>query len=339
MYKRILGCITAIVLALFHFYGPSHAAEFTADWINTKQGAIDQGKVYVKNNMICIEVLKGPEVGIIVADLEKRFSIVMLPNEKIYIEVPKNLSILKPDKDMITGADKKPMGTETINGRACDKYRYVAAGTNTATITQWIARDLQYPVRIIYHGEGGNTVELKNINKGPVSKGIFQVRPGYTKKEVGKVGKLTKASPVKKKEKTAAGKLELSNIVFCSNKPKGYMKYIEQPKATYQPGKTVWIYMNLDGISHHPNSDGTKEVWIKLHLRVKAPNGKVLLDQELYNEHKNFQKRFNPDEMFFKVNLNTVQGMAEGRYTVELDLKDNLASKIVSASSIFTLKK
>jgi len=34
-----------------------------------------------------------------------------------------------------------------------------------------------------------------------------------------------------------------------------------------------------------------------------------------------------------------VSGMAEGRYTVELDLKDNLVNKQASASSIFTLKK
>jgi hypothetical protein len=95
----------------------------------------------------------------------------------------------------------------------------------------------------------------------------------------------------------------------------------------------------LDGVSHNPNPDGTKEVWIKLHLKVKAPNGDVLLDQDLYNEHKNYQKKFNPGEMFLRVNLNTVSGMAEGRYTVELDLKDNLAGKQASASSIFTLKK
>lgn len=110
MHNRILGCITATVLALFLFYGPSHAAEFTADWINIKQGVTNQGKAYVKNNMICIEVLKGPEVGIIVANLEKRFSMVMLPNEKIYIEVPKNLSILEPDKDMIIGDRQKAHG-------------------------------------------------------------------------------------------------------------------------------------------------------------------------------------------------------------------------------------
>ena len=468
MQKKIVGMITVtfVALAFFLFYAPVQAAEFTADWFNKRQGVTNHGKIYVKDDMICIEVLEGPELGIIIADQGKRFSIVMLPDQKIYIEVPKNLSILEPDKDMIMGAEKKLMGTEKLNGRSCNKYQYVAKGT--ATITQWIAKDLKYPVKTIYHGEGGNTAEVKNITEGPVDEAMFQVRPGYTKKEIGKVGKLTKGQPVKKVnefslkgegrdvdmtsiekrvqpgqglviiiqgdsryrtetkgkfslykgtkrekikelrfavkpgeekswdfqadmgisslsfgvygkgeikvrveqgdgghdqagkgskfseddkdlksaektskkvEKTSAAKLELSNIVFCSIKPTGYMKYKEQPEATYKPGKTVWIYMNLDGVSHHPNPDGTKEVWIKLHLKVKGPNGDVLLDQDLYNEHKNYQKKFNPGEMFLKVNLNTVSGMAEGRYTVELGLIDNLADKQAAASSNFTLKK
>ena len=470
MQRGIVGYITVmfVALTLFFFYVPVQAAEFTADWINTRQGITNHGKIYVKDDMICIEVLEGPELGIIVADQGKRSSIVMLPDEKIYLEVPKNLSILEPDSDMTMGAEKKLMGTEMVNGRSCDKYQYVATGTDTVTVTQWIARDLKYPVKTIYHGEGGNTAEVKNIKEGPVDEAMFQVRPGYTKKEIGKVGKLTKIRPKKKVdefslkgegrdmdmtsierdvqpgqhlmiiiqgdsrlrleskgkislykgakrekikelrfalkpgeekswdfpadreiksisfgvygkgeikvrieqgdggndqlgkgqksseddkalnsaektskkvEKTSAAKLELSNVVFCSIKPKGYMAYNEQPEATYKPGKTVWIYMNLDGVSHHPNPDGTKEVWINLHLKVKAPNGDVLLDQDLYNEHKNYPKRFNPGEMFLRVNLNTVSGMAEGRYTVELDLKDNLVGKQASASSIFTLKK
>ena len=470
MQKRIGGFITVmfLALALFLFYAPVQAAEFTADWFNTRQGVTNHGKIYVKDDMICIEVLEGPELGIIIADQGKRFSIVMLPEQKMYIEVPKNLSILEPDNDMTMGAEKKLMGTETVNGRSCDKYQYFANGTDTAAITQWIARDLKTPVKTIYHGEGGNTAEVKNITEGPVDEVMFQVRPGYTKKEIGKVGKLTKGRPVKKVdefslkgegrdvdmtsiekrvqpgqdlkiiiqgdtrvrleskgkfslykgakrkkikevsfalkpgeekswgfpaareiksvsfgvygkgeikvrieqggggygqtgkdqtssgedktlksekdtskklEDTSAGKLELSNIVFCSKNPTGYMKYKEQLEATYKPGKIVWIYMNLDGVSHKPNPNGTKEVWIKLHLRVKAPNGDTLLDQDLYNEHKNYQKKYNLDEMFLRVNLNTVSGMTEGRYTVELVLKDNLADKQASVSSIFTLKK
>ncbi len=463
MQKMILGYITVmfVTLTLFLFYVPIQAAEFTADWFNTRQRVTNEGKIYVKENMICIEVLEGPELGIIITDQEKPSSIVMFPDEKIYIEVPKNLSILEPDNDMIIGAEKKLTDTETVNGRPCDKYQYFAKGTDTVTISQWIAKELQYPVKIVYHGEGGSTAEVKNIHEGPVDVAMFKVRPGYTKKEVAKVGKLTKTQPAikvdvfslkgegrdvdftsiekivqpgrdlmiiikgdsrfrleskgkfslykgtkrekikelkfalkpgeekswdfpadaeiksvsfgvygkgdikvrieqgadnvdrsgesqkpseddnasKSAEKTTAGKLELSNIVFCSKNPKGYMAYNEQPQATYKPGKTVWIYMNLGGVSYNPNPDGTKEVWIKLHLRVKAPNGDILLDQDLYNEHKNYQEKYNIDEMFLRVNLNTVAGMTEGRYTIELDLKDNLSENIASGSSIFTLKQ
>lgn len=132
--------------------------------------------------------------------------------------------------------------------------------------------------------------------------------------------------------------LGISNIVFCSSNPKGYMDYEEQPDATFKPGQVVWIYMNLDHIKTNTNPDGTKEMWIKLHLKVKSPNGDVLLNEDLYNEHKNFPERSNMNEMFLRVNLNTVPQMAEGRYTVKLLLRDELAKKEASASSIFTLK-
>ena len=139
-------------------------------------------------------------------------------------------------------------------------------------------------------------------------------------------------------EMSRAQDLGISNIVFCSSNPKGYMAYEEQPDATFKPGDVVWIYMNLDHIKSNPNPDGTKEMWIKLHLKVTSPKGDVLLDEDLYNEHKNFPETSNMDEMFLRVNLNTVPEMAEGRYTAELTLRDELAKKEISASSIFTLK-
>ncbi|MGD8389302.1 MAG: hypothetical protein PVG49_19305, partial [Desulfobacteraceae bacterium] len=140
-------------------------------------------------------------------------------------------------------------------------------------------------------------------------------------------------------EKSCAGVLGISNIVFCSASPEGYMKYNEQPDATFAPGQVVWIYMNLDNVKTNTNADGSQEIWIKLYLKVKAPNGDVLMDQELYNEHKNFPEKFNMDEMFLRVNLNTVSGMPEGRYTVELGLKDELAKTQASSASTFILKQ
>lgn len=140
-------------------------------------------------------------------------------------------------------------------------------------------------------------------------------------------------------EESQAGALDISNIVFCSSSPAGYMDYEEQPGATFAPGDVVWIYMNLDNVKTNANADGSKEIWIKLYLRVKAPNGDVLMDQELYNEHKNFPEKFDMDEIFLRVNLNTSSGMPEGRYTVDLGLRDELADAEASSSSIFILKQ
>jgi len=140
-------------------------------------------------------------------------------------------------------------------------------------------------------------------------------------------------------EESQAGSLDITNIVFCSSSPAGYMDYEEQPGATFAPGEVVWIYMNLDDVKTNENADGSKEMWIKLYLKVTAPNGDVLMDQELYNEHKNFPEKFNMNEVFLRVNLNTVSGMPEGRYTVDLGLRDELADAEASSSSIFTLKQ
>ncbi len=138
---------------------------------------------------------------------------------------------------------------------------------------------------------------------------------------------------------SVSGELGLSNIVFCSERPKGYMDYKEQPEATFKPGDVVWIYFNLDGVKYNVNPDKTKEIWIKLHLMLKSPEGAILLDEDLYNEHKNFGVEYNLEELFLRVNINTTEELAEGKYIAEATLRDELADKEAPASTSFWLKK
>ncbi len=138
---------------------------------------------------------------------------------------------------------------------------------------------------------------------------------------------------------SVSGELGLSNIVFCSERPKGYMDYKEQPDATFKPGDVVWIYFNLDGVKYNINQDNTKEVWLKLHLTLKSPEGAILLDEDLYNEHKNFGEEYNLEELFLRVNINTTKELAEGKYIAEATLIDELADKQAPASTSFWLKK
>ena len=136
MKRRIVGCISAVVgtWVLFFFYLPVQAAEFTADWFNTKEGVTYKAKIYVKDDLSCVEKLDGPEPVILVIDQGKPVSIVMNPLEKYYVELQKNLSGLEPDKDRIIGAEKKHMGMETVNGLVCDKYQYLLSESKTAAI-------------------------------------------------------------------------------------------------------------------------------------------------------------------------------------------------------------
>jgi hypothetical protein len=160
--------------------------------------------------------------------------------------------------------------------------------------------------------------------------------------QISKETKTTEETATREEEKTGetvSGKLGISNIVFCSENPNGYMDYKEQPDATYKPGETVWIYFNLNGVKYNVNQDETKEIWIKLHLKLKSPEGSILLDEDLYNEHKNFEKQYNMEELFLRVNINTIEELTEGKYTVELELKDELADTLATASTNFLLKK
>jgi hypothetical protein len=133
--------------------------------------------------------------------------------------------------------------------------------------------------------------------------------------------------------------VSIGNLVFCSKEPNGYMDYAEQPNATYKPGDTVWIYLNVKDPQYKPNTDGTNEMWFTENLTVKQPGGDILLSQEVINEHQNFPKESDPNKVFLNSDINTTQQLAEGEYTVEIVVADKLADKTVSASSKFTLRK
>lgn len=167
---------------------------------------------------------------------------------------------------------------------------------------------------------------------------IFALWFGGCKCQV-ETGNLTPVSKKKSDErKVSSEALGISNIVFCSESPAGYMDYKEKPNAVYKPGETVWVYCNLDGVKYNLNQDGTREIWIKVDLKVLTPEGKIYLDQEILNEHKNFGKEFDVDNLFLRININTIPDMPEGKYTVRLNLMDKLANKQAFASSVFTLK-
>lgn len=139
-------------------------------------------------------------------------------------------------------------------------------------------------------------------------------------------------------DESTNGDLSISNIVFCSEQPVGYMDYDEQPSAQYNQGDTVWIYMNINNIHYNVNSDDTSEIWIKQNLTLLDSQGELIQDfGEIINDHRNLPEEEDPDKIFLTNNIYIPTDFDPGRYTVKISIMDALAGETTSQSSTFRI--
>jgi hypothetical protein len=75
----------------------------------------------------------------------------------------------------------KKSGTETVNGRVCDKY--VSTDKSGNVNTAWIDQKLFAPIKAVSHD--GSTMELTNIKEGAQPASTFDVPAGYQKMDMG----------------------------------------------------------------------------------------------------------------------------------------------------------
>lgn len=136
----------------------------------------------------------------------------------------------------------------------------------------------------------------------------------------------------------ADDELGLSNLVFAAEEPGGYMDYEEQPDATYDADDTVWVYVNVDGVSSEENDDGTREVWIVEHLTVTDPAGETILDEEVLNSHRNWSADDDLDKLFLANDVTLPRGAESGEYTIEVSLEDRLAEETATISGNFQVE-
>jgi len=129
----------------------------------------------------------------------------------------------------------------------------------------------------------------------------------------------------------------ITNVVFCSEEPTGHHEYEEQPSATYNPGDTVWIYMDVNNIHYNPNPDETNEIWITENLTILDSQGEILLNGEIINDHRNFPEEDDPEKLFLKNDISIPTDFDTGHYTVQIVVKDKLAGTTTSASSTFRI--
>jgi len=170
------------------FSGLALASEFSADIIMKGGPMSGKGKVWVKGQKMRQEF--GHQFGkmIMIMDMDQGFNWVLMPESKTYIKNkiktkgkgfrPENFMGMQQDQ---MKAQIKLVGTETVNGYKCDKYLITFENKKMGTMTQWFAKKLNYPIKMINKSAimGEIITELQNIKRGGVKDALFKIPSDY----------------------------------------------------------------------------------------------------------------------------------------------------------------
>ena len=184
--RTILGWIVA-AFAVVSLVQEARAAEFTADMTEIDGSDTLTSKIYIKESNYRMEMVEdGQEVFVIVSP-EDGMTRVALVADKMYFEMPSNdmRSLMKDPfqslKHVTSMGESTSLGTEEINGYECEKIEISLEGT--PQMTQWVAKDLGFPLRIVLHTVGDKLVELSNVQAEELDDALFKVPSDYTKME------------------------------------------------------------------------------------------------------------------------------------------------------------
>lgn len=193
--KKVLALLGVGLLGL-SLALPALAAEFSADVVRTAMGRQSSGKIYVKDNKVRMEGMRGPMgPGYTIVRQDRKVLWMVSPEQKAYMELSMEnqghgpgqqaLSAERISGDKMPGEiSRKELGRETLDGHPCVKSEITyQIGDQTHTIHQWMAQDIKMPIKTAA-ADGSWSVEYKNINKGPVSDSLFEVPGDYQKSQM-----------------------------------------------------------------------------------------------------------------------------------------------------------
>lgn len=174
--SRLLYGITAILS--FFLMAAALAEDFSADMVSTTKEGKFEGKIFVTKDKMRME---NPQ-SVTITRVDKNLAWMLMPSEKMYMEMPFDPRTAAAASEKVTGEiERTPMGTETIDGRAANKYRvvYEEAGKKE-TMFQWIDKATNIPLKTAAE-DNSWTVEYKNIKTGSQPDSMFEIPEGYTK--------------------------------------------------------------------------------------------------------------------------------------------------------------
>ena len=153
------------------------AYDLSADTVMVEKGRAQEGRIYIKGENYRIQRNGESEYIIIRHDREVMW--VMMPQEKVYVELPLDEAKTPRIQEMNQGeASRKFLGAEEVDDHPSDKYEItLKEGSKTESFYQWTATDINFPIRTAAP-DGEWLVEFRNIKQG-VPDSLFEIPADY----------------------------------------------------------------------------------------------------------------------------------------------------------------
>lgn len=179
--KRFLTVIAASAV-LFSLSSFAFSQEFSSNVITKTKDGIVNGKVYVSKGNIRMEM----ESAVSIARTDKKIVWMLLPRERIYMEMPMGAENTVTLMNKVPGEiSRKLLGTEIIAGRETEKYEVQYQDKDKKqTIHIWLSKDLKFPLKSS-NIDGSWNVEYVDVKEGPQAGALFELPADYKKFEYG----------------------------------------------------------------------------------------------------------------------------------------------------------
>jgi hypothetical protein len=131
-----------------------------------------------------------------IVDGDSKMAYMLMPEAQMFMEFPADSkspmmqrmpNLRDLNSDPCAGRQDvscKKLGTETVNGRSCDKWE--ATDKTGKKETFWIDQKLHFPIKS--QTAGGMTTEFTNIKEGAQDPALFKVPAGYRKFDASAMG-------------------------------------------------------------------------------------------------------------------------------------------------------
>jgi outer membrane lipoprotein-sorting protein len=163
---------------------------FSADFTMTSGagGELSSGKIYFSLPKMRMESSSKGQEAIMIMDQSVKTMYMLMPKQRMYLEShmdqqnpmmrqgPKAPTSFDPNHPCGANEKCEKVGTETVNGRVCDKW--VTTGTK-GTSTAWIDQKLTFPIKA--QSANGEIWQLTNIKEGKPDASLFELPAGYQK--------------------------------------------------------------------------------------------------------------------------------------------------------------